>query len=103
MKDLFDDEICNATRVLHLTLHKKWFDKILLKRKIYEFRIAKPYWKKRLEGKRYFVIHFRNGYASDAPFMEVEFIGLEKRVIKGIEFYCIKLGRILATRNIRIV
>lgn len=69
-------------RILHLTLKKKWFDLIACGEKKHEFRECKPYWEKRLlhgpDGtpNEYDEIHFRNGYAKNAPFMRVECKGL---------------------------
>jgi len=80
---------------LSLTLHKKWFDRIAAGRKTHEFREAKPYWAKRLDGRQYSEIHFRNGYSKDAPFMRVEFLGCR---LRGC-LYVIKLGRVLEVRR----
>jgi hypothetical protein len=49
------------TEVLHLTLHRKWFADIAAKKKRIEYREQKPYWRKRLEGRKYDEIKFRNG------------------------------------------
>lgn len=80
---------------LHMTLHKKWFDKILAGRKLYEFREVKPYWTKRLENREYDVIRFKNGYQRDARTMTIEYGGYQIRKVKGVELYCIRLGKIL--------
>jgi len=77
--------------VLNLTLYRKWFDKIKSGEKKYEFRDIKPYWTKRLEGKTYSEIHFRNGYGKNRPFMCVECLGIEIHKSR----YCIKLGKVL--------
>lgn len=58
------------TRILHLTLMKKWFDLIAAGKKKIEYREIKPYWIKRLS-KDYDEIHFKNGYNKDCPFMRV--------------------------------
>jgi hypothetical protein len=69
-----------SKRILHMTLHRKWFDLIASGEKCHEYREAKPYWEKRLfdpetgAAKEYDEIHFRNGYAKDSPFMRVEFV-----------------------------
>ncbi len=63
---------------LHLTLHREFFAQIAEGKKRTEYRKAKPYWRKRLEGREYDVILFRNGYAKDAPEMLVEFRGLRR-------------------------
>jgi hypothetical protein len=36
-------------------------------RKRVEYRQRTPFWRKRLEGRKYDAIKFRNGYASKAP------------------------------------
>ena len=59
-------------RILHLTLKRKWFDLIASGKKTIEYREYKPYWEKRLVGKNYQEVHFRNGYAKNAPFMRVK-------------------------------
>lgn len=100
-------------RILHLTLKKKWFDLIALGHKKIEYREVKPYWKTRLmkngHFRNYDVIHFRNGYAKDAPTMVVEFKGVAvvNRMIhkpkNGEELlddtFAIKLGKVLEIKN----
>jgi len=56
-----------------------------------EYRELKDYWKKRLEERTYDIVRFRNGYAADAPVMDVEFLGVDKRQ----DCYAIRLGKIL--------
>ena len=64
-----------------------------------EYREQKPYWRKRLEGRKYDVIIFRNGYAPNAPEMRVAFRGL-RRYGKGRKArYAILLGRILEIKR----
>ena len=77
--------------ILHLTLEREWFDGIVRGKKDEEYRGLKDYWKTRLEGRTYDIVRFRNGYASDAPVMDVEFLGVEKRK----DCYAIRLGKIL--------
>ena len=50
-------------KVLHLNLYRKYFDAILKGDKVVEYRDITPYWSKRLEGRHYDIIQFRNGYA----------------------------------------
>ena len=65
-------------RILHLTLYRKWFDKIACGEKTEEYRNAeKPYWCRRLSGKTFDEVHFRNGYGKDKPFMRLECLGIE--------------------------
>jgi len=81
--------------ILHLNLHREFFAQIAAKTKRIEYRDQTPNWRKRLEGRKYDVIQFRNGYATNAPFMQVEFRGL-RRYGKGRNaYYAIQLSRIL--------
>ena len=52
--------------MLHLNLYRKYFDAILKGDKVVEYRDITPYWSKRLEGRHYDIIQFRNGYAKVA-------------------------------------
>ena len=83
-------------KVLHLNLYRKYFDQILKKEKTIEYRDITPYWSKRLEGRHYDVIKFRNGYRKDAPEMVVEYKGM---YVSDSE-YAIVLGNILETKNV---
>jgi len=89
------------SKILHLTLHKEFFKQILDGTKKIEYREIKPYWTKRLfdsdnKSLKYTKIIFKNGYAKDAPTIEVEFKG-----IKIGEDYEIILGKILKRKNIQ--
>ena len=77
-------------------MYRKYFDQILKKEKIIEYRDITPYWSKRLEGRHYDVIKFRNGYRKDAPEMVVEYKGM---YVSDSE-YAIVLGNILETKNV---
>ena len=65
------------TSILHLTLKKKWFDMIASGDKKEEYRECKEYWSTRLmergtdKFRKYDVVRFRNGYAKDAPSMDL--------------------------------
>ena len=87
----------DSRSILHLTLEREWFDDIVRGIKHEEYRDLKDYWKKRLEGRTYAIVRFRNGYASDAPEMDVEFLGVEKRR----DCYVIRLGKILSLKRWR--
>ncbi len=76
-------------RILHLTLHKEWFDLINSGQKTEEFRSNTPYWNKRLDGKTFDEIHFRNGYAKNARKMVVEWKGVKGK-------YAIQLGKVIS-------
>ena len=85
--------------ILHLNLHREFFSAIARKQKRIEYRARSPYWRKRLEDRKYDAILFRNGYAKDAPEMLVEFRGL-RRYGKGRNaYYAIRLGNILRIRR----
>jgi len=85
--------------ILHLNLHREFFAAIAAKTKRIEYRSQTPYWKKRLENRKYDVILFRNGYATSAPEMQVEFRGV-RRYGKGRNaYYAIQLGRILKLKR----
>jgi hypothetical protein len=87
--------------ILHLNLHREFFALIAARTKRIEYRSQTPYWRKRLEGRKYNVIQFRNGYATNAPVMEVKFRGL-RRYGKGRNaYYAVLLGKILQIKRWR--
>lgn len=78
---------------LCLTLHREFFDAIAEGTKKTEYRADKEYWRRRLVGRIYQEVHFRNGYATKAPFMRVQFKGVRKvRTSEGSRF-AILLGK----------
>jgi len=87
-------------KVLHLNLYRKYFDQILKGEKTTEYREVTPYWSKRLEGRHYDVIQFRNGYAKVAPTMTVEFKGMGIVTFQTTSTYAIELGKILEVKNV---
>ena len=83
-------------KILHLNLYRKYFDQILKGEKTIEYRDITPNWSKRLEGRYYDVIQFRNGYAKDAPTMLVEYEGYDVGFNAVCEEkYMINLGKII--------
>ena len=58
-------------KILHLTVKKKWFDLIASGQKKIEYREMKLYWIRRLIGKHFDCIKFKNGYHKNAPEMIV--------------------------------
>lgn len=84
-----------APAPLSLVLRKQWFDLIARREKKIEYRERTPYWESRLEGKRFKTILFRNGYATKAPEMLVEYKGLRRYGRRGRGKYAIRLGRVL--------
>lgn len=92
---------------LHLTLKKNWFDLILLGEKKEEYREIKPYWEKRLMGKKYDRIIFRNGYATNAPQFTIKLKSITQGIGKsewgaeeGKTYFVLSLGEIINTKNI---
>lgn len=92
---------------LHLTLKKKWFDMILSGKKTEEYREIKPYWTKRLLGKSYDNVCFRNGYASNAPQFTIELKNITPSIGKsewgaeeGKTYFVLSLGKIINTKYI---
>jgi hypothetical protein len=87
--------------ILRLTLKRKYFAQIANKQKHTEYQKRKPYWRKRLEGRKFDAIRFRNGYGKNVPEMLVEFRGV-RRVGNGRSAeYAIRLGRILEIKRWR--
>jgi hypothetical protein len=88
-------------RILHLNLHREFFSQIAAGTKRTEYRSQTPYWKKRLENRQYDAIQFRNGYATKAPEMQVEFLGVRRIKKDGKNVYAIRLGKILKIKRWR--
>jgi hypothetical protein len=82
--------------VLHLTLHREYFDAIAEGRKKTEYRNSSAYWRSRLVGRKYAEIIFRNGYATRAPLIRVQCLGIRK---DGPDHFAIRLGKILEVKN----
>ena len=87
--------------VLHLNLRQEFFAAIAVKKKRIEYRQQSPHWRKRLEGRAYDAIQFRNGYLPNAPEMLVEFRGLRRYGAGRNAYYAIRLGEILWIRRWR--
>jgi len=85
--------------ILHLNLKREYFAAIAKKQKRIEYRNQSGYWRKRLEDRKYDAILFRNGYATDAPEMLVEFRGLRRYGKGRTAYYAIRLGRILKIKR----
>lgn len=97
-------------RILHLTVTKEWFDKIVSGEKTEEYREIKDYWDKRFVDKHHFFknfdeVHFTNGYGSSRPFVRVECgrIFISHRTFMGVHklVFVIELKKIIETRNIK--
>jgi signal peptidase I len=85
--------------ILHLSLERDWFDEIAQGTKRIEYRKYKPYWTTRLEGRKYDVVKFRNGYGRNVPEMLVEYRGLTRANRSPNADYVIKLGRVLELKR----
>ena len=67
-----------------------------------EYRAVTLYWEKRLLGKQFDIVRFRNGYSRNAPTIDVEFQDLRtgKAELKWSQnanelYYIISLGKIV--------
>lgn len=60
--DREDGGMNDAVKILRLNLKREYWEEISDGGKIYEFRLATPYWRKRLIGVRYDQIHLCLGY-----------------------------------------
>ena len=87
------------SEVLHLNLHREFFSAIANKQKKIEYRRQSLHWRRRLEGRKYSVVRFRNGYRKDAPEMLVEFRGLRRYGRGQGAYYAILLGHILKLKR----
>ena len=96
--------------ILHLTLKKNWFDLIASGKKVFEYREFKPYWEKRIDFKHYYEVHFKNGYATDAPFMRVIYqhytviegngqVMENGELLEAPKYFRLELGKVLEIKN----
>lgn len=114
--------------ILHLKLKKKWFDMILSGEKKEEYREIKPFWFRRLYGKRpimkdtivsqdfigmefinYPIVSFKNGYSKNAPTIIIECNGIKiGKPISGLceegwmdkNLFVISLGKIIDLKHL---
>jgi hypothetical protein len=91
----------SAAAVLQLNLHREYFAAIAVGTKRIEYRDRTPYWKTRLEGRRYDLVCFRNGYATNAPEMWVEWLGVRRYGTARRGHNAIRLGRIVKIKRWR--
>jgi hypothetical protein len=108
---LFDkNSMPPGSRVLYLTLKKKWFDMTLSGEKLEEYREIGPYWAGKFEpvisgrAAPYTHVLFRNGYLPKSPWVlkTVEKIGIGRPQpghapadALGIAHYVITHGKII--------
>lgn len=87
---------------LFMTLKQPYFDQIKVGVKREEYREIKPYWTRRLEGRKYDTITFQNGYSKTSPRITLVYRGYYIKELQHPEFknkkikvYAIKLGTLL--------
>ena len=88
-------------KVLAMTLNREPFDQIVRGEKKTEYREYKAFWRERLIGIRYDEVHFRNGYAPNAPFMRIQYRGLWIYGTGRSRYFGIRLGKILELKHYR--
>ena len=104
--------------MLILPIKKKWFDMILKKEKLEEYREIKPYYTSRFNNmmgkdikiennKVVFNVIFRNGYSKNSPQMTCKCflrIGTGKQswgAEQGKEYYILEILEILEVQNVK--
>ena len=87
------------TKVLHLVLKRKYFERIYNKTKTIEYRDLTPYWSRRLEGKNFTHIKFQLAYSKNPPTMLVEILDRNIVDYKDKKSYAFDLGKIIEVKN----
>jgi hypothetical protein len=87
--------------ILHLNLKRKYFAGIVAGTKKTEYRAYTPYWRRRIENRKYDAIRFRNGYATRAPVMLVQHLGYRVQGNGRNKEFAIRLGRVLSIKRWR--
>jgi hypothetical protein len=110
-------------QTLHLTLKQPWFNLMLTGEKTKEYRdpskwiMSRLFWEQNLYfPKKFDKIRFANGYGAHRPWFEVEFLGVNKAILKETlhyttgdtlelygEFLVIRLGKVLDSGNLDII
>ena len=99
---------CCATRILKLTLKKKWFDLIASGEKKQEYRAIGNKWiESRILNREYDLIEFKNGYGPNVPTCLVEWKGYgetnmgrpEWGAVEGEMYWAIELGEVLEVKR----
>lgn len=90
-------EVKKCPEILQLNLFREHFDAIAEGRKRVEYRQRSAFWRKRLEGRQYDLIRFRNGYSTRVPEMLVDFRGIRRYGTGRNAYYAILLGLVLKT------
>ena len=81
--------------LLTLNLHREFFCAILDGSKRIEYRQKTDFWTKRLSGRKFTHVRFRNGYLKNAP----ELIVVLKTIVETPNEYEIYLGKIIKKQN----
>jgi hypothetical protein len=76
-------------------LHREFFCAVLDGSKKIEYRARSNFWERRLSGKKYTHVRFRNGYLKNAP----EAIVVLKKIVETPDEYEIHLGKIVSKKN----
>ena len=87
------------TKILHLVLKTKYFERIYNGTKTTEYRDFSKYWQRRIEGKEYTHIKFQLGYAKNPPTMLVEIHDKNVVEYKDDLAYAFDLGKIIEVNN----
>jgi len=77
--------------LLSLNLHREFFCAVLDGSKTIEYRDRTEFWAKRLTGKSFTHVRFRNGYLKNAP----EVIVALKKIVEDQDCFEIHLGKIV--------
>lgn len=86
-------------KVLHLILHRQWFEAIARGEKTIEYRAATPYWERRLAKGPFDEIHFRNGYNLNRPWLRIALVKIERGEWDGQPAFLLHLGKIVEIQN----
>lgn len=80
------------------TIAKPWLREIVAGRKVVEYRDIKPYWDKRLSGRRCpFLLRLINGMTSHNPEVTVRIDRVRRNTAKGT--YELHIGAVVSFRN----
>ena len=87
------------TKILHLVLKRKYWERIYNGTKTVEYRDFSKYWQKRLEGKNFTHIKFQLAYSKNPPTMLVEILDRNIVDYKNKKSYAYDLGKITEVNN----
>ncbi len=81
--------------LLNLNLHRGHFCAVLDGSKRVEYRSRTDFWERRLKGRKFTHVRFRNGYLKTAP----EVIVVLEKIVETPHRYEIHLGKIVEQKN----